>query len=145
MMRKLSFLFLAAALTGCASGSASSTATTSSASPAAVRSSNPDYITSIEVEGTAATNAYDLIRRLRPRWLQTSAASSIGGGTVKGQVIVVVLDGTRMGGVETLRSIGTSGIKTLQYYDAIRAATVLRDPGSDPVAGAIVITTTKIQ
>jgi hypothetical protein len=64
---------------------------------------------------------------------------------VKGQVIVVVLDGTRMGGIEALKSIGTTGIKTLQYYDAIRAATVLRDPGSDPVAGAIVITTTKIQ
>jgi hypothetical protein len=144
MMRKLQYFILAAALTGCAS------ATTENASPAAtsraaVRNSNPDYITSIEVEGTATTNAYDLIRRIRPRWLQSSSASSIAGGTVRGQVIVVVLDGQRMGGIETLRSIGTSGIKTLQYYDATRAATILRDPGSDPIGGAIVITTTKIQ
>ena len=143
MMRKLNYLIFAAALTGCASSS-TGTATTSGAA-AIVRNSNPDYITSIEVEGTATTNAYDLIRRLRPRWLQNSGASSIGGGTVRGQVIAVVLDGQRLGGLETLRTIGTSGIKTLQYYDATRAATVLRDAGSDPVAGAIVITTTKIQ
>ena len=146
MMRKLNYLIFAAAVTGCASGSSGTAASTTGAAPAAaVRTGNPDYITSIEVEGTATSNAYDLIRRLRPRWLQASAASSIGGGTVKNQIVVVVLDGTRMGGLETLRSIGTTGIKTLQYYDAIRAATVLRDPGSDPIAGAIVITTTKIQ
>jgi hypothetical protein len=143
MMRKLTYLIFAAALTGCASSGTPSPSSGAAASN--VRSSSPDYITSIEVEGTATNNAYDLVRRLRPRWLQSSAAASIGGGMVKGQVIVVVLDGQRLGGIETLRSIGTSGIKTLQYYDATRAATVLRDPGNDPIAGAIVITTTKIQ
>jgi hypothetical protein len=148
MMRKLNYLILAAALTGCASSSttgSASTASTSSSAASNVRASSPDYITSIEVEGTSTTNAYDLIRRLRPRWLQSSAASSIGGGTVRGQMIVVVLDGQRIGGLETLRTIGTTGIKTLQYYDATRAATVVRDAGTDPIAGAIVITTTKIQ
>lgn len=50
-----------------------------------------------------------------------------------------------MGDLAALRSISVTGIKTLQYYDAARAATVLRDPGSTPVAGAIVITTTRVQ
>jgi hypothetical protein len=55
------------------------------------------------------------------------------------------LDDARIGDVQSLRTISTSGVATLRYYDAARAATVLRDPGSEPIAGAIVITTTKIQ
>jgi hypothetical protein len=29
----------------------------------------------------------------------------------------------------------------MQYYDAVRAATVLREVGSEPISGAIVIST----
>lgn len=91
---------------------------------------------------TGATTAYDLVRRLRPRWLQSSGApASIAGGRISSQVLLVYLDGNRLGSVEALRSLTSSGIKTMQYYDAVRAATVLRDVGSEPISGAIVITT----
>lgn len=130
------FLLIAAPamFAGCAS--------TPSASPGQVRTSSLDFITSIEVDATPVANAYDLVSRLRPGWLQGERQASIGSGG-RMQVIAVYLDGVRMGGLSSLRAINTSGVKSLQYYDASRAATVLRDPGSEPIAGAIVVTTSR--
>jgi hypothetical protein len=125
-----------AAFIGCASpgGSPSNPRT---------RTSSPDYVTSIEIQATPASNAYDVISRLRPRWLQTTNTGSLSGS--RSQVIAVYVDGVRVGAKEGLRSIPASSIKTMQYYDAARAATILRGVGSEPIAGAIVITTTQIQ
>ncbi len=61
------------------------------------------------------------------------------------QVIAVYLDGTRMGDISSLRAMSISGVKTLRFYDAARAATILRDSGKDPLGGAIVITTNRVQ
>ena len=107
----------------------------------AVATSSPDVVTAVEIAATPAQNAYDLVNRLRPRWLQQPRAASISGGRVRNQVIVVYLDGARLGGADALRSISASGIKSMRYYDAVRAAAVLRDPGTEPIAGAIVLTT----
>lgn len=108
-----------------------------------VRQAAPDYITSAEVNATPVSNAWDLISRLRPSWFQAQQRmGSISGGT-RTQEILVYLDGVRMGSLDALKSISTSGIVSLRYYDATRAATVLRDPGSDPIGGAIVITTSR--
>jgi hypothetical protein len=115
----------------------------SSGAPRAAQSS-PDYVTSIEIDKTPASNAYELIDRLRPRWLQAPAAGSLS-GSVRTQVIAVYLDGFRVGAKEGLRSISAAGIKSMRYYDAARAATVLHEVGSEPIAGAIVITTTQSQ
>ena len=104
------------------------------------RESSPDYITSLEVAATPVSNVHDLIYRLRPNWLRTQTGSIA--GNTRSQVIVVYLDNVRIGDIQSLRTISTSGVQSLRYYDATRAATVLRSPGSDPIAGAIVITTT---
>jgi hypothetical protein len=130
--------FLAALLCACASAPSG----TSTARPRTTESA-PDYITSVEVAATPVANVYDLISRLRPTWLRTQPGSIR--GNTRNQVVVVYLDDTRIGDLQSLRTISTSGVATLRYYDATRAATVLRDPGSDPIAGAIVITTTKLQ
>ena|SRR2546430_12236483 len=139
-MAQAHMLLAAALLSACAS--ASTTSGTSSGH-ANTRESSPDYITSVEVAATPVTNVYDLISRLRPQWLRTQTGSI--GSNTRSQVVVVYLDDTRIGDLQSLRTISTSGVATLRYYDAARAATVLRNPGSDPIAGAIVITTTKIQ
>jgi hypothetical protein len=128
-------IFTIATSIGCGSSTSRSVNTT--------RTSSPDYVTSIEIAATPAANAYELISRLRPRWLQTPPTGSL--RTVRSQVIVVYVDGVKLGPKEGLRSISSSAVKTMQYYDAARAATVLHDIGSDPIAGAIVITTTRIQ
>lgn len=99
-----------------------------------------DVVTSIEIDATTANSAYDLINRLRPNWLRSMGPGSIGGG-VRTQEIVVYLDDSRLGGLDALRSLSTAGIRSMRFLDATRAATVLHNVGSEPIAGAIVIST----
>jgi hypothetical protein len=131
-------LLVAALVWACATATSGT-----SSSRATIRESAPDYITSVEVTATPVANVYDLINRLRPQWLRTQTGSIR--SNTRSQVVVVYLDDTRIGDVQSLRTISTSGVASLRYYDAASAATVLRNPGSDPIAGAIVITTSKIQ
>ena len=131
----LTALSLAVTVGACASSSGSG------ARPR-VSESSPDRITSTEIEATSgASTALDLVRRLRPRWLQTGAVASIAGGRATSQVLLVYLDGNRLGTADVLRTLSASGIKSMQYYDAVRAATVLREVGSEAISGAIVIST----
>jgi hypothetical protein len=102
--------------------------------------SEPDRITSTEMSGSNATNAYELINRVRPNWLRRTAPGSLSGG-VRSQVVLVYIDGTKYGELSTLRSLGISGLKSIQWLDAVRAGTLLPNIGSEPIAGAIVITT----
>ena len=99
-----------------------------------------DQVTYAEIAGSSATNAYALIERLRPNWLRAPAVASIGGGA-RTQIVVVYLDGHRLGDLESLRTLSVNGIHSMQWLDAARAATVLNEIGSDPIAGAIVIKT----
>lgn len=99
----------------------------------------PDRITSAEIAATNGTSAYELISQLRPRWLRPANTGSLNG--LQDQVTLVYVDGHKMGGLDTLKSIGAAGIVSMQYLDAIRAATTLPDAGSDPTAGAIMIIT----
>jgi hypothetical protein len=128
------------AATACASSSAA-TANADVAGGKQSQTSSPDYVTSIEIEKTSANNAYDLISRLRPRWLSApGGATKIGGGATT-SVVAVYLDGFRVGVKENLKSISSAGIVSMRWYDAARAATILHEVGSEPIAGAIVITT----
>lgn len=100
----------------------------------------PDRITSAEISSSSATNAYELVSRLRPNWLKRTGTGSISGG-VRSQVILVYLDGNRLGDVGALRTLSVTGIRSVQWLDAVRAATVLQGIGSDAIAGAIVLRT----
>jgi hypothetical protein len=106
-----------------------------------VTESSPDLITSIEINATPVPTAFDLVSRLRPSWLRQGRPGSIGGGSVSSQVILVYLDGQRLGGVESLKTLSAAGITNMRYLDATRAATILHDPGSEAISGAIVIST----
>jgi hypothetical protein len=106
-----------------------------------VTESSPDVITSIELNATPVATAFDLVSRLRPSWLRNARTGSIGGGVVSSQVTLVYLDGQRLGGIETLKTLSAAGITSMRYLDATRAATILHDPGSEAIAGAIVIST----
>lgn len=99
-----------------------------------------DTITPAEIRSSSATNAYTLIERLRPNWLRAPAMGSIGGGG-RTQLVVVYLDGHRLGDIQSLRTLSVESIKSMQWLDAARAATVLTEVGSDPIAGAIIIKT----
>ncbi|HJQ52639.1 MAG TPA: hypothetical protein VJ825_02240 [Gemmatimonadaceae bacterium] len=98
-------------------------------------------ITASQISTSGASSAWDAVQRLQPHWLRPPATGSIAGGVAQSQVILVYLDGHRLGDVSSLRTLSTSGITSMRWLDAARASTVLTDIGSDPIAGAIVIRT----
>lgn len=101
----------------------------------------PDRLTRAEIAASSATNAYELISRLRPQWLRAPATGSIGGGTPRNQAILVYLDRQRLQDLNALKSISVDGITSAQWIDATRAPTVLPDVPTTPIAGAIVLRT----
>jgi hypothetical protein len=94
----------------------------------------------MEINVTSASNAYDLVSRLRPHWLRAAPTGSIGGG-ISGQVTLVYLDGSRMGGLDALRSITSSGILSMEWVSSTRAPIIFTDIGSEAVNGVISIKT----
>lgn len=106
-----------------------------------ISESSRDKVTSVEIDATPASSAYDLVNRLRPHWLRQGGTGSIGGGSIQSQVTLVYLDGSRVGTLEALRSISASGIRTMEWIPATRAAVVLTDVGSDAINGAISLRT----
>lgn len=111
--------------------------------PAATsRAANPrssDQITSAEIAASSATNVYALIERLRPNWLRAPGIGSIGGGA-QSRMILVYLDAQQYD-LQSLRTLSVNGVRSLQWLDATRAATVVNPPPSGPIAGAIMIRT----
>ena len=118
---------------------------------------NPDVITTAEIDAGGFRDAYDVVQRLRPTWFTKARASSSGslsgtqvssgsggmGGvqpSSSGGGLVVYLDNTRMGGPEALRDLPATSINSLQYMDAATATAKLPGLGSSIITGAIVAT-----
>ena len=82
---------------------------------------NSNLITEWEVANSAngATNAYELIERVRPSMLRRRS-STTGQGS-EGLSIVAYVDDTRSGDVETLRSISIGQIKEIRYLSSTDA------------------------
>ena len=78
-----------------------------------------DMITEVEIRRTNYTNAYDIVRALRSRWLQNRGPTTILGQ--QGEV-QVHLDDTRLGGVATLRNVPATGLVFIQWLDPITAS-----------------------
>lgn len=97
-----------------------------------------NLIVAAEIEASDARNAYELVERLRPQWLNPNrGGTSLGGAGMVG--IVVYHEQSRLGGVEALRNHPLGGIARIRFLDASTAAATLPGIGSGQVAGAIVI------
>ena len=99
-----------------------------------------DFISASEINTSGAATAWDAVQRIQPHWLRSPGIGSIGAGG-RNQIILVYLDGHRLGDLSSLRSLSVSGIISMQWLDAVRATAVLPEIGSDPIGGAIVIKT----
>lgn len=124
----------------CAAVGCSSTGT--KANTSATAKANPDLISTAEIDSQTFRDAYDVVQRLRPNWFTRKSGSSAARrmGT-SGSGLVVYLDNARMGGVEALRQLNTSGIESLQFMDAAIATATLPGLGSSVISGAIVVRT----
>lgn len=110
------------------------------ASTAAGPGGSPDKLTRAEIAETGASSAYDVITRLRPAWLSPArlTMSGVRAGT---QTLLVYLDGVRLGGTETLRTLSASQVISMEFLTATRAASEVRDIGTGPVGPVIMVRT----
>jgi hypothetical protein len=106
-MTKLTWIALTAVAVTAACGGHHAAGTTP-------RGSNSQVITADEMSRTNATNLYEVVDRLRPRWFRSLRASAMVGAQVN--EIVVYLDRSRMGGPEVLRQIQLAGVQLVRFY-----------------------------
>lgn len=122
-----SLLLVVALLAGCASSSGEGTQRTTTSE-----------ISRDEMAELSGYNLYEVVDRLRPRWLHSRAVMGLGG---PGQILVY-MNRSYLGGPESLRELGISGVHRIRYLDGPRAAATLSGYPSDVhVAGAIVVET----
>jgi hypothetical protein len=117
----------------------SGAASAQAAAPRAPRSSQ-NLITSEEVAKSAASNAYDVVQKLRPQWLRVksmSVSSIASGGS---DAPSVFLNDVRYGDITSLRSIDITSLRQLQFLTAAEATTRW---GTGYPAGAILVTAAK--
>jgi hypothetical protein len=81
-------------------------------------------------------DAYELIDRLRPRWLQIRSERSLNLPTV----VAVYQNETRLGTADVLRGYPLTAITRIRYLDSAQAG-LLPGAGSSHVQGAIVLST----
>ena len=89
-----------------------------------------------ELRKVAYTNAFDAVTQLRPNWISAARQRSSTEREAAGAagVIVVYLDGTRLGTIDALRQIALGDIDEIQYFDAGEATNRF---GTGHPAGAI--------
>ena len=99
-----------------------------------------DVITREEIVGTEGVrNMYELVQRLRPRWLTIRAGDRSFGMSVE---IAVYQGQSYLGDVETLRQLGPTMAYEIQYMDGQKAMNTLPGISSGKhYAGAIIIVT----
>ncbi len=80
---------------------------------------DPNAITAEEVDGSHESNAYDVVRALRPNMLTRHGQSTILGSDPG---IVVFVNGTQYGDVQSLRRIPSKDIDQIHFYSASEAS-----------------------
>jgi hypothetical protein len=97
-----------------------------------------DLLTREQILSVDATNLYDVIRRLRPRWLTVRSTRSLNMETS----IVVLQNDMYLGTAQSLREMSPELAYEIQYMDGMRASATL--PGitsGQHVEAAIIVRT----
>jgi outer membrane cobalamin receptor len=81
-------------------------------------SGDANLITRAEIDRGQWADIYELVRNLRPRWVEPRGTDSV---LNPGEVQVYV-DGVRLGGVDRLRAMPTSGVDHLEWVDGVTAS-----------------------
>jgi hypothetical protein len=106
-------------------------------------------ITKAEINATSASSAYDVVSQLHPDWLRpprstmsgAMGAAQAGSTSMRTPLVLVYVDGVRMGGLDQLRSLSAASITSIEYADATRVASVVRDLGAVAPDAAILVST----
>ena len=110
-MKRL-YLFALAGAIGCTSGAGSA------GTPRVQADRN--VINQVELESVGSTNLYELIEKVRPNFLRSRGQTSL--NTSGQEYPAVYVDGRPYGDIASLRTIITSQVALVHYYDAPAAA-----------------------
>ena len=123
---------------GCSSSGSSSSATGAPRAP----SRQQDVITAAEIAERAAdaSNALQVVQKLRPQMLTTRGRFSPADSSDAGARPRVVVDGVAIGQVENLVNVNAISVMEIRYISATDATTRF---GTGYVGGAILVTTKK--
>lgn len=120
-------------LTACASGGGGT-----AREPGTSARRDANVITAEEIATITAQTLYDAVRNLRPQWMMRSRPTAMLQQN-QGELIVY-LDRTRFGNMESLRQINPGSVQAVRYYSP-SAAEGRFGPGH--LLGAIEVTTTR--
>jgi hypothetical protein len=126
MYRRLIITLLAFALVGCATAG----------SGEGRERRDATRLTLEELRTAPRTNALEVVQTLRPQWLRVRGPTSF--EATRESVIMVYVDGTRVGGPDVLRTIPVPNIESMQYLNPNEASARY---GFDHLNGAILVTT----
>jgi hypothetical protein len=99
-------------------------------------SRDPDMISQAEIDPLRTYSVFEIIQRLRPRWLQVRSQQSLSGGQNQ---ILVYQGQMRLGGVEVLSGIRGNELLRLRWLDTSEAVAQLPGIGSLRPAGVILL------
>jgi len=139
-MRKMRTMVVAGVLAVLTAACGASTGSADSSNPSPNRQSRDrNLITQSEIQASPGQTAYDVVQRLRPRWLTIRGGSrSLMGMDTR---IVVFSDNVQIGDVGVLRQIPAESVESMRFLDGATASNVLPGVGSgEHIAGAIVVT-----
>ncbi len=77
---------------------------------------SPNYIHPAEIRKSGATNAFDLIKQLRPQWLLGRGTTSMR-SSVEQSYPVVYADGALHGDINSLRTISVNHITEIKFLN----------------------------
>lgn len=101
-----------------------------------------DRLSRAQIMAPEVSTLYDVVQRLRPRWLRASGGepANLLGGSYAGRV-VVYQNQAYLGDVEVLRQMAPDAAQELRYLDGPTASATLPGLSGQMVSGAIVIYT----
>ncbi len=136
--RVLMAAVVVAVSSGCSSSGSSNPATGAPRAP----SRQQDVITDAEIAERAAeaSNALQIVQKLRPQMLTTRGRFSPADSSDAGARPKAVVDGVAYGPVENLANLNAVSVKEIRYLNATDATTRF---GTGYVGGVILVTTKK--
>ncbi|MFW6205787.1 MAG: hypothetical protein ACOC5I_00980 [Gemmatimonadota bacterium] len=85
-----------------------------------------DMLTLDEIRSVRATNAYEVVERLKSHWLRIRGTTQLPGSDAIPQFrenpVLVYVDDQRLGRVEQLRQIEISAVQYIRYFEPAEAS-----------------------
>lgn len=90
-----------------------------------------------EITAAQVRNAFELIERERPRWLQPRVARTLTGD----KHVMVYVNDTPLGDINSLRQLSLEGVELIRFLDHAQARVQLPAAGVGMTAGVIQVIT----